>query len=122
MQAPRAVEKQSEVLGHHPCVIEYVRQHRTIRAWRMHALQRLIQLLRVAQQQQALGATGRGQRIRQRHLPGLVDAQHVHQALRVVTRPEPGSSTHHVKRSPGQGHARILGLREGYRVGEFGLG
>ena len=89
MQAPGAVEKQPKFLRHDPGVVEHVRQHRAVRAGRMHALQRLIQLLRIAEQQQALGAARRGQRVGQRHLPGLVDAEHVHQALDFTPRPEP---------------------------------
>ena len=87
----------------------------------MDALKRLVQLLRVAQQQQALGTARRGQGVGQGHLAGFVDAEHVDQAFRFVARPEPGRAADHVKRSRRERRAGVADIQEGLRVGEFGF-
>src|SRR5579871_5239353 len=56
----------------------------------------LFQLLRVAQQDKALSGRRAGQHIRQRHLPRLVDKQHVHRIHEIRARPEPCSRTEHI--------------------------
>src|SRR5690606_16425808 len=56
----------------------------------MAALQRLLELLRIAEQHQALARRGDREHVRQRHLPGLVDNQHVDALLEVFPHPTPG--------------------------------
>jgi len=57
---------------------------------------RLFKLLRVAQQDQVAGRAGRGQRLSQRHLRGLVDDQHVRAANRIGVGPQPGGAAGNV--------------------------
>ena len=75
----------------------------------MHALQRLVQLLRVTQQEQVRGAGRGGQGVGQRHLAGLVDAEHVNCAVCLFARPKPRSSANDIQESGGQAVASVVG-------------
>ena len=75
----------------------------------MHALQRLVQLLGVAQQQQAGGAGRRGQGVGQRHLAGLIDAEDVDRASHLFARPQPAGAAHDIQESGGQAVTRVVG-------------
>ena len=68
---------------------EQVAERGSVGAVRVAALQRLIELLRIAEQHQILRGLGHRQRIRKRHLAGLVHEQHVHRGGVLRSRPEP---------------------------------
>ena len=54
------------------------------------ALADVRELLRVAEQDDAAGALGDGDRVGERHLAGLVDEEHVDGLVHVLARPQPG--------------------------------
>jgi hypothetical protein len=56
---------------------EQVLERGRVRARRVIRLLRLLELLRIAEQHEVLGARGHREHVRERHLPGLVDEQHV---------------------------------------------
>ena len=65
----------------------------------MAALQRLPQLLRIAQQHEAFRGLGDRQHVGERELPGLVDEQHVHGLEKLLARPQPGRSGGDLRRA-----------------------
>ena len=70
--------------------VQQVMKRRDIRAFGMAALHGLVELLRIAEQHDGPGSLGDGEDIRQRHLRGLVDEQHVDRCGGIGPRPEPG--------------------------------
>jgi hypothetical protein len=55
----------------------------------MTRLLRLLELLRIAEEHEALGAGRHREHIGERHLPGLVYEQHVHAIAKAFVRPQP---------------------------------
>ena len=74
-------------------------KRRTLRPGRVRSLQRLVELLGIAEQHEVRGARRRGDRVRERHLAGLIDEQHVDAPDHVVSRPQPGGAADHVQRA-----------------------
>jgi hypothetical protein len=70
---------------------------RNIGALGMAALQGLLQLLRVSEQNEIFRRLGSGQDIRQRHLPGLVDEKHVYRFKVFLSGPKPGCAGDNVR-------------------------
>src|SRR6516225_321511 len=58
----------------------------------MAALLRLLQLLRVAEQNQAFSSRGTSQNVGKRHLACLIDEQNVHGIAELLSTPEPRST------------------------------
>ena len=98
VQPPRPVEEQAERRRHDRrprfdrsrTAFEQVSQRRPLGSGRMRALERLVELLRVAEQHEAPGRRRYGDDVRERHLAGLVDEQDVDRAAEVLARPDPG--------------------------------
>ena len=65
------------ILRHRLGAVQHVFECRDADAVGMGGLLRLLELLRIAEQHEAVGRLRHGERIGQRHLPGLVDEQHV---------------------------------------------
>ena len=68
---------------------EQVLERRRGRAGRMTRLLRLLELLRIAEQHEALRAGRHREHVGERHLPGLVDEQHVDAVAKAFVRPQP---------------------------------
>ena len=90
MKPPRLLEEQPAVGGDGLMAVQQVMKGRDIRAFGMAALHGLVELLRIAEQHDGPGSLGDGQDIRQRHLRGLVDEQHIDRRRGIGPRPEPG--------------------------------
>ncbi len=69
---------------------EDVLERRDPAALRVAPLLRLLELLRVAEQHERPAGLGDGQRVGERHLPGLVDEEDVDALEHLLARPEPG--------------------------------
>ena len=63
-----------------------------IGAFGIAALLGLLELLRVAEKDQAAGCGRDGEDVRQGHLPGLVDEEDVDRVLELLARPQPGGA------------------------------
>jgi hypothetical protein len=81
------LEEKPEVGGHGVVPIQQVPECRSIRAGRVRSLQRLIELLRIAKEDDAFRGAAHGENVRQRHLPGLVHEQYVEQAIAPLRSP-----------------------------------
>ena len=92
MQPPGLVQEQAAVGRDGLVLAEEVLERRDVGAVGMAALLRLLELLRVAEQDQALRRLRDREHVRQRHLPGLVDEQHVHGFAQLFARPQPAGA------------------------------
>ena len=71
---------------------EHVAQGRGLGAGRMRSLERLVELLRVAEQDEVTSRRGDGDRVGERQLPRLVDHEDVDRRGELGPRPQPGGS------------------------------
>ena len=90
MKPPGLLEKQPAIGGDGLMAAQKVMKCRDIRALGMTAFHRLLKLLRIAEQHDGPGSLGDRQNVRQRHLRGLVDEEHIDRRRDVGPRPEPG--------------------------------
>ena len=86
------VEEEPAIVGDGLTALKQVLEGRHFRALGMAALLRLLQLLRVAEEDDALGRLRDRKDVRKRHLPGLVHEEHVDGIAEVGARPHPGSA------------------------------
>ena len=77
VEAPGAVEEEPEVLRHRGAIADEMTEGGPLGAGRMGALQRLVQLLRIAEQHDDRGRLRHGDGVRERHLARLVDDERV---------------------------------------------
>ena len=68
---------------------EHVLQRRRVDAVGMTSLLRLLELLRIAEQHDAVRRLRHGDDVRERHLSGFVDEEHVDRRLEFRSRPQP---------------------------------
>ena len=71
------------------CAAEQMLERGRLRAGRVARLLRLLELLRVAEQHEALRRGGQREHVGERHLSRLVDEQHVDAVAKLGPRPEP---------------------------------
>ena len=95
-EPPRLRQEDATLRRHRLRAADDVLQRRDVHAVGMTALLRLLELLRIAEQHKAVGGLRDGEDVRQRHLPRLVDEQHVDTRGGLVGRPEPRGATEHV--------------------------
>ena len=88
-QSPGLLQEQSAIGGDRLSAVEHVLESGHRRALRVQALDRLLELLRVAEQHEAFRAGRDGEHVGERHLPGLVYEQHVHGLEELLARPHP---------------------------------
>ena len=69
----------------------------------MHALEGLLELLRITQQHDVARTAAHGHHVGQGHLPGLVDEERVDDPGHLFARPQPGGSANDVDRICRQG-------------------
>ena len=74
----------------------------------MAALLRLLQLLRVAEQNEAPSGRRASQNVRQRHLARLIDEENVHGIAELLSAPEPGSTAEDIDRAALQALQRFV--------------
>ena len=115
VQPPGAVEEEAEVGRHRPAPPRRWPSADSLGARRVGALERLVQLLRVAEQHQARRGRRDGEGVGERHLPGLVDEQHVERCRRspraTRARPcRPTTSTSPAARASTQRRVVVEGL------------
>src|SRR4051794_26998798 len=108
MEPPGALEEQALRRWHRRRAAEEVRKRGTLGARWMRALERLVELLRVAEQDEAGTRARHGDDVGERDLPRLVDEQDVHRADHLRRRPQP--------RRPG-GEVRLTGIESAPDVG-----
>ena len=90
VHAPGVVEEDALIVGHGPVFgTNDVRQRRHRSPVGVSALDRLIELLRIAEQHQVLRRSRRRDRVGQAELPGLVDDQHIKLLAQLGPREEP---------------------------------
>ena len=89
MQPPGRLEEEAAVRRDGRVLAEEVRERGTIGAGRVRALRRLVQLLRIAQQDEAVGGARHGDDIGQGDLAGLVDEEHVDGIAHAGRGPQP---------------------------------
>jgi hypothetical protein len=80
-----------------------MREGGPIRSRRVRALQGLVELLRVAEQDQAARGRRDGEGVGQRDLPGLVHDEDVQGPREVLARPDPGRAAHDVELAAAEG-------------------
>ncbi len=113
MEPVRVLEEQAQGVRDRLAAVEQMGERRTLGSGRVRALERLIELLRVAEQHDGARRAGDGQDIRQRHLARLVDEQHVDQVVAVARRPQPRRSADDVEGSTQQAVADdVVALRD----------
>jgi len=78
-----------------------VLEGRHFRALGMAALLRLFQLLRVAEEDDALGGLRDRKDVRKRHLPGLIHEEHVDGIAAIRARPHPDGAGRHLSLANG---------------------
>jgi hypothetical protein len=100
METPRLLQKESAVLGDGLMPSQDMVECGSFCAIGMAALRRLIKLLRVAEQNQALCCLRNGQDVCQGHLPRLINKEHVHCLERIGTSPKPGRSASYLAVPP----------------------
>ena len=88
-QAPGLRQKDSAVGRNGLVALKNVVERRHVGALRMRALLRLLELLRIAEQDDAPRGLRNGQHVGERHLPRLVDEEHVDGAVILLARPLP---------------------------------
>ena len=89
VHAPGLLEEQALLGADGDPVAEDVSEGGDGRSRRVDALERLVELLGIAEQSDAVTGRRGGQHVRERHLAGLVDEQHVDRADHVGTGPQP---------------------------------
>jgi len=89
MQSPRLGQEEAVVGLDRRRAVKKVMQRGHVRAFGMAPLHWLVELLRIAEQNDAPRSLRNRQNIRKRHLRGFVDEQNVDRACRVGPRPEP---------------------------------
>lgn len=95
------VEQDPPLDGHGGVAVEEVLEGGAAGAHRVGALRRLGQLLRVAQEDDVVRRRAHGHQVGERHLPGLVDHEHVDGADHGVAGEEPRRAGHDVDRPGG---------------------
>src|SRR5258706_16101397 len=109
MKPERAIEEEALVVAEGLALLaDQMNERRNVRAFRMGAALGLLQLLRIAEEDDVARGPRGGERVGERHLPGLVDEEMVEAARGGVIRPEPHGSSDH--RSGRDRRERIAGL------------
>jgi len=96
METPSLFQKKPAVLGDGLIARQDMVECRRVDALWMAALRRLIELLRVAKQDNGLGRLRHGQNVRKGHLGRLVDEEHVDRIEGVGTSPKPSRPARHL--------------------------
>src|SRR5438034_9868980 len=96
MKAPCLGQEQSFVRTDCCTLSQQMGKNRDIRSRRMDTLLRLIELLRIANEDETAGCLRNRQRVGEGHLARLVHEEHVHRARHVIAGPHPGCSGHYL--------------------------
>ena len=99
-----------------------MRQSRDVRAFGMAPFLRLLQLLRVTEQNETSPGGRASKNVRQRHLARLVDKKNVHRIAELFSRPEPGSPAEDIDAAAPQTVKRLVILVEFTNGGAIRIG
>ena len=110
VEAPGGLEEEPLAGRHRRVGSEHVAKGRPIGAGRMRSAERLIELLRVAQEDDARRRLRHCQDVGERDLARLVDEQHVNRARHLWRRPEPGRARREVGLAGAKRGGRLSGV------------
>ncbi len=110
VEPPRVLEEEAAGRRHRGVASEHVRERRAVGAVGMAAVQWLVELLRIAEQNQAVGRSGHGDDVGERYLAGLVDEQDVDGIDHLRRRPQPRGPCREVRSPVIESRSDITGV------------